>query len=219
MQISYYGHSAFKLTGKNGTVFIDPYDDKIGLNLPNITADVVVSSHDHSDHNAVSKIKGTARRPQPFIISSPGEYEVGGISVFGTGMYHDDKKGAERGLNTIFTVFMDELRVCHLGDLGHALTAEDVEEIGVVDVLLCPVGGHFTISPKQAVTIIQQLEPSYVIPMHFKTDRHSKLFDEVKTLAEFLKEYGMSPAPQAKFLVEKSKLPEETELVVLEEQV
>lgn len=217
MQITYYGHSAFKLTGKNGTVFLDPYGDTIGFSLPSVTADVVTTSHGHRDHNAVNKVKGTARRPEPFIISYPGEYEVGGISVFGIRTFHDDKGGAERGENTVFTIFLDELRICHLGDLGHPLSAEQVELIGVVDVLLCPVGGHFTIGPKQAVNVIQQLEPSYVIPMHYKTPKHVEMFKDMKPLADFLKEYGVSPTPQPKLVVEKLKLPEETELVVLEE--
>jgi L-ascorbate metabolism protein UlaG (beta-lactamase superfamily) len=219
MEITYLGHSSFKLKGKAGTVVTDPYSEKIGFALPNVSADIVTMSHSHPDHNASNKISGTARREKPFVVSYPGEYEVGGISVFGTSTFHDDKKGAERGENTVFTIFMDDLRVCHLGDLGHELTTEQLGEIGDIDVLLIPVGGHYTIDPKTAVKIIHQLEPFYVIPMHYKTEKHSaEMFGEVKTLADFLKEYGLSPSPVAKLNVEKNKLPEETELVVLEAQ-
>lgn len=219
MEITYLGHSSFKLKGKNGTVITDPYDDKIGFSMPTVSADIVTSSHQHHDHNAVQKVNGTARRKQPFVVSFPGEYEVEGISVFGLTSYHDEEKGAKRGLNTIFTIFIDEITVCHLGDLGHELTASQIEEIGSVDVLLCPVGGGFTIDPKTAVKVIYQLEPSYVIPMHYRTAKHGEGFEEVKELAEFLKEYGMSPVAVPKLNVEKSRLPEETELVVLEPQV
>ena len=111
---------------------------------------------------------------------------------------------------------LDEIRVCHLGDLGHELTSEMVEAIGSVDVVLCPVGGHFTIDPAQAVKTILQLEPAYAIPMHFKTDRHDeKVYGDMKPLAAFLHEYGMEPQPVPKLKIEKSTLPEETELVVL----
>jgi L-ascorbate metabolism protein UlaG (beta-lactamase superfamily) len=216
MEITYLGHSSFRLKGKTGTVITDPYQEKIGFAFPNVSADIVTSSHDHFDHNATNKVNGTARREKPFLVTQPGEYEVGGVSVFGTVTYHDDAKGAERGQNTVFTVFMDDLRICHLGDLGHELTNDQLDEIGVIDVLLCPVGGHYTIDPKTAVKVIQQIEPSYVIPMHYRTPKYGPDFAQVGTLEDFLKEYGVAPAAQPKLNVEKNKLPEEMELVVLE---
>ena len=218
MDITYLQHSCFKLKGKNGTVVTDPFQPSIGIKLPSVSADMVTISHGHDDHNALDLVSGTARRPKPFYVTEPGEYEVAGISVFGTPMFHDAQNGAERGRNTAFTVLMDDVRICHLGDLGHELSAAQLEELGTVDVLLCPVGGFFTIDPKLAVKVIQQLEPSYIIPMHFRTDAHSELFAQLFTLADFLKEYGVSPTPQPKLVVEKGKLPEETELVVLSPQ-
>ena len=218
MEITYLGHSCFKLKGKNGVVVTDPYDSSIGLVLPTTSADIVTVSHQHKDHNAVQKINGTARRQKPFIVNDPGEYEIGGISVFGMSTFHDDSNGSERGNNTVYSILIDDLIICHLGDLGHQLTANQLEELGTVDVLLCPVGGHYTIDAKAAVKVIQQIEPSYIIPMHYKGPQHGKMFDEVGTLEMFLKEYGSSPAPQPKLLVEKTKLPEETEIVVLQSQ-
>jgi L-ascorbate metabolism protein UlaG (beta-lactamase superfamily) len=216
MEITYLGHSAFKLKGKDGTVVTDPFADSIGLSLPSISADIITVSHQHDDHNAVKKMNGTARRSEPFIVEYPGEYEVGGISVFGVQTFHDDKQGQDRGVNTVYTIVIDDIRICHLGDLGHELSASQLEQIGVVDVLLCPVGGHFTIDSKKAVTVIQSIEPSYIIPMHFQTSKHSETFAEVQPLEVFLKEYGIQPVAQPKLVVEKLKLPEETELVVLE---
>jgi L-ascorbate metabolism protein UlaG (beta-lactamase superfamily) len=217
MEITYLGHSCFRLKGKLGTVITDPYAKYTGMSLPNVSADLVTVSHQHPDHNEIGQVQGTARRPKPFIISEPGEYEVGGISVFGMSTYHDAQEGKERGINNVFTIFIDEVLVCHLGDLGHELTSDQLAAIGQVDVLLCPVGGHFTIDPEQAMKVINALEPSYVIPMHFKTDKHSEHFGELKTLEDFLKVYGVSPAPVKKLSVEKGRLPEETELVVLEQ--
>ncbi len=216
MEITYLGHSCFKLKGKSGTVITDPYDSSIGLVLPKSSADIITVSHQHSDHNSTQKIAGTTKRPKPFIVQDPGEYEIGGISVFGTASYHDDKKGEERGVNTIFTVLIDDLMVCHLGDLGHELNDEQLQELGTIDVLLIPVGGHYTIDPKTAIKVIQQIEPTYIIPMHYQTSQHGKLFADVLPIDAFLKAYGKSPTPQPKLVVDKTKLPEEAELVVLQ---
>lgn len=219
MTITYHGHSTFKIRGKIGTVVTDPFDEYIGLALPNMSADIVTVSHAHKDHNNIQPISGTARRNNPFIVEDAGEYEVGGISVFGVQSHHDANKGAERGHNNIFTSLVDEIRVCHLGDLGHELTPEQLEEIGHVDVLLCPVGGVFTIDPEQAVKTIRAIEPGIVIPMHFKTEKHNDdVFGDMKTLEDFLKVYGVSPTPIPKLdISSKNSIPEETELVVLSE--
>lgn len=216
MEITYLGHSCFRLKGANGTVITDPFDDYVGFNLPSASADIITVSHDHKDHNNFKPINGTARRNNPFIVDHPGEYEVGGISVFGVKTDHDAHGGVERGSNTVFTILIDDLRVCHLGDLGHELTQEQLAEIGQVDVLLIPVGGTYTIDPEQAVKVAKALEPSYLIPMHYKTSKHnSDVFGDLSTLEDFLKEYGAEVTPEAKLVVTKDRLPEETELVVL----
>ncbi|MBP7768755.1 MBL fold metallo-hydrolase [Candidatus Woesebacteria bacterium] len=218
MTITYHGHSCFKLRGRRGTVVTDPYDAAVGLTLPSLTADMVTVSHDHYDHNASSKVKGTARRERPFVIDKPGEYEVGGISIFGVPSFHDANKGVERGPNSIFTILLDDLRICHLGDLGHEVDAQLQEDIGSVDILLIPVGGVYTINPEKAVKVIRSLEPSIVIPMHYKTPGHDeKVFAEVATLEQFLKEYGVEVAAVPKLDIEKADLPEETTVVVLQQ--
>lgn len=216
MDITYHGHSCFKLKGKVGTVVTDPYEGSVGLNLPALSADLVTVSHQHPDHNAWKKIKTTARRERPFIIAEAGEYEVAGISVFGTPSWHDDHQGVERGNNIIFTIMIDDLTVCHLGDLGHELSADQLAQIGSVDIVLCPVGGVYTIDPQLAVKTIHALEPSLVIPMHYRTSQHDvKVFGELSELADFLKVYGVEVAPVPSLSVDRSRLPEETELVVL----
>jgi len=216
----YLGHSAFQIKGKRGTVVMDPYHPAVGFTLPILTADVVTVSHQHADHNDISKITSASHREKPFIITEPGEYEVAGISVFGVESFHDNSQGVERGRNTIYTIMVDELRVCHLGDLGHELTSELIEQIGAVDVVFCPVGGIYTIDAAAAVKTIHQLEPAYAIPMHYRTDRHDeKVYADVTDLGTFLKEYGMEPQPQPKLHLEKGVLPEETELVVLASKV
>lgn len=217
MIITYHGHSCFKVKGKDATVVMDPFHEYVGFDMPSLSADVVTLSHDHKDHNQASKVSGTARRKNPFIIDTPGEYEVQDVSVFGVKSYHDANQGAERGQNIIFKIYLDELHVCHLGDLGHELDEKTIKEIGAVDILMCPVGGNFTIDPKTAIKVIQSLEPSLVIPMHYKTGSHDeKVFGELATAEEFLKEYGVETQPEEKLNIDRSKLPEETEVVVLQ---
>ena len=216
MEITYLGHSAFKLKNKLGAVVMDPYDENTGWTLPKQTADIVTVSHDHGDHSAIDRVK-TAAGETPMIISVAGDYEARGISVFGVESWHDDKEGAIRGNNLIFTVLMDGVSVCHLGDLGHKLTDEQVARIGEVDVLLCPVGGYYTLDAKGAVAVMEQLEPKIFIPMHYRTPLHNaNTFADVAPIESFFNEYGIAPAPIKKLEVQKARLPEETEIVVLD---
>ncbi len=216
MTITYLGHSSFKLKGKKGTLVTDPYHEYVGFKMPTTSADIITISHDHKDHNAFEQITGTARRKKPFIIKEAGEYEVGGISVFGVPTYHDDQKGSLRGPNLVFTSLIDHVSVCHLGDLGHELTPTQLEAIGSIDVLLIPVGGVYTIDPKLATKLIHTLEPAYAVPMHYRTDKHDKkVFGDLATVDDFIKEYGAEPQILGKLDLDKNNLPEETELVVL----
>jgi len=185
--------------------------------MPNVSADVVTVSHGHDDHNDFGRVKGTARRDKPYVISAPGEYEVEGIGVFGWGSYHDDSKGEERGKNTIYTILMDEVRVVHLGDLGHGLSQKMVENLGEVDVLLVPVGGVYTIGAKEAKQIMEQLQPGYVVPMHFKTPKHNEsVFGELAEVGALFDELGANDVEaRDKLSVSENTVPEETEVVLL----
>jgi L-ascorbate metabolism protein UlaG (beta-lactamase superfamily) len=127
--------------------------------------------------------------------------------------FHDGEKGALRGKNTVFVIDVDDVMICHLGDLGHVLTAEQVAEIDGVDVLLVPVGGGSTIDAVQAAQVVRQLEPKIVIPMHYKTENEKK---DLETAERFLKEMGVKEiVPQPKLLVNKNSLPLTMQVVVL----
>ena len=220
MQITTEGHSCFKLKGKQMTVVMDPFSEEIGLPFAKTSADIVTISHGHSDHSDLTKIIGTTAHSEPLVIRHAGEYESGGVSVFGVRSWHDDQEGALRGDNIIFTVFIDGVSVCHLGDLGAELTPEQIAEIGEVDVLLVPVSGCATINQRQAIETIKALNPSYAIPMHYRTEMHNpEMFAKFGTLEDFLNEYGMSPKPITKLEVDPTRFPEETELVILEKEV
>lgn len=219
MEISYLGHSCFRIKTGSQIVVTDPFDSSVGLPVPKTTADVVTLSHAHSDHNNLSAVSGTSRTQKPFVIDSPGEYEVGGISVFGVAGFHDDQQGEIRGDNTIFSILLESVSIVHLGDLGHALTSKQISELNGVDVLMCPIGGHYTMNMTAINEVISSLEPSILIPMHYRTDKHNQeTFSKLLTLDEFLKQYGSNPSRVDKLIVSKSTLPEEMEIVVFNNQ-
>lgn len=217
MDITYLGHSCFKLRGKDSSLVTDPYAPSVGFPLPRVSADLVTVSHFHADHNHVSGVAGTTRRGEPFVIKAPGEYEISGISVFGIPTFHDGKNGAERGKNTVFTVHVDAVSLVHLGDLGHMLADSQIEAIGTCDVLLVPVGGLYTLDPKKAIEVVNQLQPSIVIPMHYRTEKHNpKVFGALASVDDFLHEGGFEQAQRLeKLTLTKGSLPEEMEVVVL----
>ena len=216
MDISYLGHSSFKLRGKTGSLVTDPFDSEIGFAFPQVSADIVTVSHSHSDHAASAKVAATSRRPQPFIITAPGEYEILGVSVRTIPSFHDDQQGKLRGQNLITVITVDGVHLVHLGDLGHPLTEAQVEDLGPVDVLMVPVGGIFTIGPQAAASVVENLDPSIVIPMHFRTEKHSQTFKDLSPLADFLKAMGIeSKEPLERLTVTAGNLPEETEIVIL----
>jgi L-ascorbate metabolism protein UlaG (beta-lactamase superfamily) len=208
MEITWLGHSCFKLKGKQATVITDPFSPATGYTLGKVTADIVTVSHPHPGH---SYVQGVADEPR--VLKSPGEYESAGVLTVGVHTYHDNEKGAQRGKNTAFVIDVDDVMICHLGDLGHVLTAEQVAEIDGVDVLLIPVGGVSTIDAVQAAQIVRQLEPKIVIPMHYKTEAEKK---DLETADRFLKEMGVKEAiAQPKLLVNKSSMPLTMQVVML----
>ncbi len=208
MTITWYGRSCFRIEAKEGSVLIDPFSKEIGLKPPRIKDDIVLATHQHRDHNAVEDAN-----PEAFIIQNPGEYENHGIAIRGIQSFHDNKEGAERGLNTIYVLKAEDLSICHLGDLGHVLTDHQVEDIGDVDILMIPVGGGgYTLDAKMAVEVINQIEPKVVIPMHYKD---GSLNDKLEAPEKFIKELGLTPEKVEKYKIAKKLLPaEETKLIM-----
>ena len=215
-KINWAGQSCFQISVSNSRdhtadIVIDPFDEAIGLKVPSFSADILLVTHSHSDHNNIKAVKGA-----PFIISGPGEYEVKEVFIKGIPSFHDDSEGKERGVNTIYTISAEGLIFCHLGDLGQKqLTDEQLEKIGNVDILMIPVGGQFTISSQEAQRIISQIEPKIVIPMHYELP---KLKIKLEDVGKFLKIMGKnSIVPQDKFTVKSSALPKDgIEVVVLQ---
>lgn len=181
MKIQWLGQASFLLTLNGGkTIITDPFQE-IGYPIPGIAADIVTVSHQHRDHNGVENVPG-----KPYIIRNEGVYSFEEIIITGIHSYHDKSKGEQRGRNIIFVIETEGIRVCHLGDLGHFLETEHIEKIGKVDVLMVPVGGYYTISPDEAVKVVEELKPRYVLPMHYKTDY---IKYPISGPEEFLKEF------------------------------
>ncbi len=209
MDISWLGHSCFRIKGKQATVIADPYSPTLGYSLGKPTAHIVTVSHQHPGH---SYIQGIGGEPRP--VTGPGEYEISGVLIIGIATFHDAEGGGKRGKNTVYLMEVDEIAICHLGDLGHVLTAEQVEEIDNVDVLLLPVGGVSTINAPMAAEVVRQLEPKVVIPMHYKT-RALKL--ELEPVDRFLKEIGVKQVnSQPKLSFTKPSLPDNTQVFLLD---
>ena len=208
MEINWLGHSCFRLKGKQATVITDPYPPDLGYSLGKPTAHIVTVSHQHLGHSYTQDISG-----EPRLVTGPGEYEINGVLISGIATFHDRERGQQRGKNTVYVIEIDEISVCHLGDLGHVLTAEQIEEIDDVDVLLLPVGGVSTINASIAAEIVRQVEPKAVIPMHYKTEVISR---ELEPVGRFLKEIGVQQIDsQPKLSFTRSSLPASTQVFLL----
>jgi L-ascorbate metabolism protein UlaG (beta-lactamase superfamily) len=208
MDITWYGHSCFRLSDRGVSIVTDPPADELGYERPRIRADVVTISHEHPGHNNRVGFRGGPR-----FFEGPGEYEVKGVFITGISTYHDGRNGSDRGRNTVFLFEFDGVTICHLGDLGHVPIQSQVEDLSAVDVLLIPVGGLHTIDASKATEVISLIEPHLVVPMHYKTPVEKA---KLQTLDKFIKEMGLEPMPpQPDLKVTKSSLPEETQVVVL----
>ena len=210
MDVTWLGHGCFRLRGRSAAVVTDPYPPTLGLKLSRMDADLVTVSHDHDEHSYTQVVRDGA-----YEVRGPGEYEVAGVSVIGLPTYHDSEKGAKRGRNTVYLIDIDEVSVCHLGDLGHKLDDAEAEAVGTPDVLLVPVGGRTTMNGEQAAEVVRQLEPRFVVPMHYAIPG---LKVELDSIDRFLKEMGLTASEaQPKLSVQKSSVTEyETKVVVLE---
>lgn len=215
MELTWYGHSCFRMVERGlAAVVTDPYDDSIGYPSLKLKADIVTVSHDAPGHNCLDAVKGGGVQA----ITGPGEYEIGGVFVTGLptmkpgSRKKDEDASAKR--NTLYVFDFDGLTVCHLGDIDHVPSQAQIEDLGAVDVALVPVGGGGGLNAAQAAEVVSLLEPSIVIPMHYKTEAVTLKLDPV---SKFLKEMGLAaPKPEPSLKITKSGLPSETHVALLE---
>lgn len=214
MEISWLGHSCFQLRGKNVTLITDPFspqaDSPTGdaSRLGKVSASIVTISHDHPGHHYAMGVGG-----KPRVVRGPGEYEISDVLITGVASYHDNERGKQFGRNTIYVIHMDDIVICHLGDLGHTLQEEQLEEVADADVLLIPVSGQHTINAAQAAEVISQVEPRIVVPMHYQPAEG----DAPNPLDKFCREMGIEATHrQPKLTIARTTLPAEMQVVILE---
>jgi L-ascorbate metabolism protein UlaG (beta-lactamase superfamily) len=179
VSISFHGQACFSIITSNGTTIVmDPIGNlgRIPYEVPkDIMADIVTVSHEHGDHNMVNAVsgkpvvvRGLDNKGKDFAVV---DQEIKGVKVSTVHTYHDKEMGKKRGLNAVFLLEFDNIRVAHLGDLGHLLDKKQIQAIGDIDILLIPVGGGPTVGVEEAGQVVSQLNPKMlVIPMHCKTD-------------------------------------------------
>jgi L-ascorbate metabolism protein UlaG (beta-lactamase superfamily) len=212
MEINWYGHSCFRLSGRGtATVVCDPYDsEEVGYQPLKLKADIVTISHESTSHNDQKAVRGDA-----YIIDGPGEYEVGGVFV--TGLQTDKRKKNERDrpINTLYLIDYFGVNIAHLGDITQVPTQTEVESLGPVHIALVPVGGGGALDATRASEVISLFEPNIVIPMHYATPASKA---DLEPIGKFLKVMGLSEVDTLPSLIvsEPDKLPEETQVVVLD---
>ena len=211
MEITWYGLSCFRLVERGlATVITDPYDQRESSYAPlNQSANIVTISNDAPARFDLEAIKGA-----PYVIRGPGEYEVGGVFV--TGIQTGGQHGSAHGRNTLFVFDFETLTVAHLGQLGSVPTQAEIEAMGAVNVALVPVGGGASLNSARAAEVISMIEPNIVIPMLYASPKSSLPLD---SLSKFLKEMGISEInTQSALKLSRTNLPEETQVIVLDEQ-
>lgn len=212
MEITWYGHSCFRITERNyATVVTDPYDHRaVGLSPLKLKADIVTVSNSTPGHDFLSAVKGDAYR-----ITGPGEFEVGGVFITGVQTNGHTRKDSGEPRNTLYLIDYNGINVLHLGSLNRVPTQTEVEALGPVHVVLVPVGGGGALNAAKAAEVISLLEPNIVIPMHYHLPES---LIKLEPLSKFLKEMGLSGVtsqPSIK-VTSVNSLPEETQVVVLD---
>jgi L-ascorbate metabolism protein UlaG (beta-lactamase superfamily) len=215
MKITWYGHSAFHISTNQGTrIIIDPYkfgafNNALAYGPIKDRADIVITSHDHEDHNDTKDIQG-----KYVLINKAGDYEIKDLKIKAISTFHDPSEGKERGHNLISAIKADNMVLAHLGDLGHSLDTALLKEIGKVDILLLPVGGLFTIDAAVATEVMNAIKPIITIPMHYKTEKCGFPIDPVEDFTKGKKNVRMLNAFDVS--IERETLPKEAEIIVLE---
>jgi len=211
LEITWYGHSCFRITERNRiSVVTDPFSESIGLPVPKLKGDVVTISHPEPGHNNVSAVKGNAH-----VLEGPGEYELGGVFITGIPMHYVEGEMVRWNIAYLFEY--DSLTVLHLGDLAHVPDQSTIESFGEVNVLLLPVGGGNGLRASQAAEVVALIEPQFVIPMHYALPGLAVPLDP---LDRFLKAMGITKAQEADWLkVSSGELPEQSQVVVLMPQL
>ncbi|MFW6007382.1 MAG: MBL fold metallo-hydrolase [Halanaerobiales bacterium] len=210
MKLKWWGHASFTITTDDGIKIItDPYGEDFPYKNIEDTADIVTVSHDHFDHNGADSVPGN-----PEVVESLKGYQDDNIKIKTIASYHDKSAGNERGENIIYIIESKNKSLVHLGDLGHFLSEGKLRDLKGIDILLIPVGGHFTINADEAYELVEQIEPKIVIPMHYKTD---KIDLPIEGIEPFLDKFDSEKINKIeKSEIEFDQIPSDLEVYVLD---
>ena len=210
MEITLLGHSCFRLRSDDLAIITDPFPDSIGLHMGEPRAVAITISHRHPNHAHEGGVAGN-----PKVLRGPGEYELSGIYITGIMTPRGENDPSDKR-NTTYLLEMENLRLCHLGDINNGLSTRQVEELRPVDVLFMPVGGVCTLQVPRVIDVMRSLDPRVVIPMHYG---RPGLRVELGSLDDFFKEMGLRDVePQTRLSISPSNVPQEMRTVVLEPQ-
>ena len=215
MKIKWYGHSAFQITTEKGIrIIIDPYESgsfsgALSYGKIEDQADIVLTSHDHADHNYTKDIKGKYNH-----ISKAGDHKIKDIKIKAIPCFHDSLGGKKGGSNLIFVITADGLNLVHMGDIGHSLDQELLKKIGKVDILLLPVGGFFTVDAVMAQKIMNDIKPSITVPMHYKTEKCNFPITPVENFTK--NQANVRILKESSVVIKKETLPKEPEIIILQ---
>jgi len=206
LQIRWHGHACWEITN-DLTLVTDPHDGKsIGIPAPSVAGDIILVSHDHYDHNSVKTVEKEGSK----VIKDGRKRNISNIEIRGIDSYHDEEYGAKRGNNIIYKFEIDDIKFCHLGDLGHDLDDNVINDIGDVDILFIPIGGTFTVDDKGAWDVINKIKPKIIIPMHYKIGGLSL---PIAGIDQFLAQSKFKVYPVGNEIdIEKEDIPAQTEI-------
>ncbi|UCF49874.1 MAG: MBL fold metallo-hydrolase [Thermoplasmatales archaeon] len=206
LQIRWHGHACFEITN-DLTLVTDPHDGKsIGIPAPTVSGDIILVSHDHYDHNSVKSVE----KEDSKVVTDTRKRNISNIEIYGVDSFHDESKGAKRGNNIMYRFNVDEIKFCHLGDLGHDIDDEAVKQIGDVDILFVPVGGTFTVDDKKSWDVINKIKPRIIVPMHYKIGGLSLPIAGIDPFLEQTKHKIIHVGNEID--IEKDDLPQDTEI-------
>jgi len=209
MEIVWYGHACFRLRGRGNAVVTDPFRSDLGYELPHFTGTVVTISRNHPEHNEARLVRGN-----PYVITGPGDYEVGGVFVTGIRTNAEPKSLPPDQRNTAYIIEIEDITVCHLGNLVDVPTQQQAEDMGPIDILILPVGGKSVLTPARAAEVVNIIEPRIVIPMMYRV---ADLKADLSPVELFLKEMAVDDVqPEEMLKIVKNEVPEETAIHILE---
>lgn len=191
------------------TIVTDPHDGRsIGIPTPNVTADIILVSHNHYDHNSVK----TVEKENSKVITDERKRSIGNIQITGIPAFHDAAHGERRGNMILYKFTYDDITFCHLGDLGHELDEKTIQQIGKIDILFIPIGGNYTIDAEQAWRVIQAIKPRIAIPMHYRIEGLSIPIAGIESFLEKNRYKILKVGNEID--IEKDELPKEPEVWV-----